>query len=174
MKRLTATLLLMSPCAAPSQTLGDWPTYGHDKGGQRHSPLAQITPSNVAALKPAWVYHMKPAAEAAAQPLDSVQRSSEGLAPPGRKSSRFSGSQVTPLVVGGRMFITTPYGRVVALDPVGGKELWVSPIDGPGQPSTRGLEYWVGDAKTLPRLFFGTRDGRLIALDAETGKPSAG
>ena len=67
------------------------------------------------------------------------------------------------------MFITTPYGRVVALDPATGKELWVTPIPGPGQPSLRGVEYWPGDGKLAPRIVFGTRDGRLIALDAATG-----
>ncbi len=176
MKRLAAILLLLSPCAAFSQTSGDWPTYGHDKGGQRASPLSQITPANVATLRPAWVYHMKPAVDATVQQPNAGQRVAEGIAagPPGRKRSRFSGSQATPLIIGGRMYVTTPYGRVVALDPVTGKEIWATPIDGPGQPSLRGLDYWAGDAKTPPRLFFGTRDGRLIALDAETGRPSSG
>jgi glucose dehydrogenase len=43
---------------------GDWATYGHDKGGQRHSPLREITPTNAAQLAPAWVYHMRPATPA--------------------------------------------------------------------------------------------------------------
>lgn len=90
------------------------------------------------------------------------------------RRNRFAGSQVTPLVIGGRMFITTPYGRVVALDPANGKELWATAIPGPGQPSLRGVEYWPGDGKTPPRIVFGTRDGRLIALDAATGTFAAG
>src|SRR4051795_10383742 len=45
---------------APAGT--DWPTYGHDPGGKRYSPLTQLTPANVKQLQPAWVYHMKPAA----------------------------------------------------------------------------------------------------------------
>ena len=40
----------------------EWPTYGHDPGGMRFSPLTQITPANVGQLEVAWVYHMKPAA----------------------------------------------------------------------------------------------------------------
>ena len=40
----------------------EWPTYGHDPGGMRFSPLTQITPANVSQLEVAWVYHMKPAA----------------------------------------------------------------------------------------------------------------
>jgi quinoprotein glucose dehydrogenase len=39
----------------------EWPTYGHDSGGMRFSPLTQITPANAARLKVAWVYHMRPA-----------------------------------------------------------------------------------------------------------------
>jgi len=38
----------------------EWPTYGHDSGGMRHSPLTQITPANVSTLEVAWVYHLKP------------------------------------------------------------------------------------------------------------------
>jgi quinoprotein glucose dehydrogenase len=50
--------------AAFAQAPGDWATYGHDKGGQRHSPLREITPTNAAQLAPAWVYHMRPATPA--------------------------------------------------------------------------------------------------------------
>ncbi|MDE2596642.1 MAG: pyrroloquinoline quinone-dependent dehydrogenase [Sphingomonadales bacterium] len=167
---LTGLLLSASALASPE---GDWPTYGHDKGGQRHSPLREITPANVASLIPAWTYHMKPPADPAAGDANAeAQRQAEGLggAPNiSRRRSRFAGSQVTPLVVGGRMFVSTPYGRVVALDPDSGKELWATAIPGPGQPSLRGVEYWPGDAQTQPRIVFGTRDGRLIALDAATG-----
>lgn len=172
--------------AALADPAADWPTYGRDKGGQRHSPLAQITPANVAGLELAWTYHMRPASLDAA-PADAAaaaQRSAEGVggpppaAPAGgafsRQRSRFAGSQSTPLVVDGVMYTTTPYGRVVALEPETGRELWAAAIPGPGQPSLRGVEYWPGDGDTPPRLFFGTRDGRLFALDAASGKPAAG
>jgi len=181
--RLVAFAALFMSGSALAAPGGDWPTYGHDKGGQRHSPLGQITPANVASLRPAWVYHMKPEASAnaaapnAVDPNAEAQRMAEGLggAPAGlgpasrARRSRFAGSQVTPLVVGGRMYVSTPYGRVVALDPASGKELWATAIPGPGQPSLRGVEYWPGDGRTGARIVFGTRDGRLIALDAKTG-----
>src|SRR6266481_2080544 len=71
MKRLAGTLLtggalLITACAgALAQSTADaskeWPTYGHDPGGMRFSPLTQITPANVSQLKVAWVYHMRPA-----------------------------------------------------------------------------------------------------------------
>ncbi|MBU6269652.1 MAG: pyrroloquinoline quinone-dependent dehydrogenase [Sphingomonadales bacterium] len=173
MKRALALLLAALSTAAPTiagaAPDGDWPTYGHDKGGQRHSPLTQITPANVASLVPAWVYHMKPPADPAATDANAeAQRIAEGGAFT-RRRSRFAGSQATPLVIDGRLYLSTPYGRVVALDPASGKELWATAIPGPGQPSLRGVEYWPGDGQTGPRIVFGTRDGRLIALDAATG-----
>lgn len=177
---LLASVALALPAAA--NPAGDWPTYGHDKGGQRHSPLAAITPANVARLAPAWTYHMRPAALDAA-PVDAAavaQRAAEAAgAPPGggaftRQRSRFAGSQATPLIIAGVLYTTTPYGKVVALEPETGREIWATAIPGPGQPSLRGVEYWPGDAATPPRLFFGTRDGRLIALQAKTGAPVAG
>ncbi len=186
----TSFLLAAAPVLADADEPGDWPTYGHDKGGQRHSPLAQITPANVAGLVPAWTYHMRPANQDAPAPdaAAAAQRAAEAVGapaalqqgvPPGggaftRQRSRFAGSQATPLVVDGVMYTTTPYGRVVALEPETGREYWVAAIPGPGQPSLRGVEYWPGDAQTPPRLFFGTRDGRLFALEAATGKPAAG
>ena len=164
--------------AAAIASANDWPTYGRDAGGMRHSPLAAVTPANVGALREAWVYHMRPAAvaaaaEAAAQvAVEEAQRRAENVAPRRRGNSRFNPSQATPLVVGGRMFLSTPYRRVVALEPETGRELWAYDVPGPGQPSLRGVEYWPGNARHAPRILFGTRDGRLIALDAATGIPS--
>lgn len=139
--------------AAPGE---DWPAYGHDPGGQRHSPLTDITPENVQQLTVAWTWHMRPATTPA--PAGTANR-----------RTRFSASQATPLMIDGRLYVTTPYGSVAALDPVSGSQIWSTAIPGPGQPSLRGVTYWPGDAATPPRIFFGTRDGRLIALDAGTG-----
>src|ERR671924_232777 len=52
--------LAQSNGARPSPS-NEWPTYGHDPGGMRFSPLTQITPANVGQLQVAWVYHMRPA-----------------------------------------------------------------------------------------------------------------
>ncbi|HEX8471432.1 MAG TPA: hypothetical protein VF633_09990, partial [Brevundimonas sp.] len=148
----------------------DWPTYGHDKGGMRFSPLTQITPANVASLQPAWVFHMRPAGAApgatAQGAAAAAQAVSEGIAPPpgapatapavaagapgpqgrpgggggmfGPNANGFAASQATPLMVGGLMYLTTPYKRVVALEPETGKEVWSFEVDGTGQPSQRG------------------------------------
>lgn len=168
---LAALLVLSAPALA--QDGGDWPTYGHDKGAMRFSPLDQITPTNVRDLRVAWVYHMKPVgSDAPVDAGDAQRRVSEGAGI--ARASRFAASEMTPLVIGGRMYISTPYSRVAALDATTGKEIWVRDIPGPGQPSLRGVEYWPGDGQIGPRIVFGTRDGRLIALDAATGAWAAG
>ena len=115
---VSSSLLAQSRNAAASK---EWPTYGHDAGAMRFSPLTQITRANVGQLSVAWTYHMRPAGE-----------------------TRFATSEVTPLVVDGTMYIATPYSRVVALDPTTGKELWAFKLPS-GNPSTRGVEYWPGD-----------------------------
>jgi len=160
----------------------EWPTYNHDSGGQRFSPLTEITPENVARLKVAWVYHLKPAAAPTAAAPEPGGRGAGAApagdtpeAPPaargrGRGGSGFSPSQVTPLVVNGVMYLSSPYSRVVALDPVTGKEIWAFQVPG-GSPSSRGVEYWPGDARTPAQIVFGTRmNGHLYSLDAKTGK----
>jgi quinoprotein glucose dehydrogenase len=151
---------------APAKPSTEWPTYGHDPGGMRFSPLTELTPANVGELQVAWTYHMRPAPPpggAAAPPPPSGRGRGRG--------SGFAVSGTTPLVIDGVMYITSPYGRVVALDPTTGKEMWVYQVPS-GVPSTRGAEYWPGDAKTPPQIVFGTPDGRLISLHAKTGEPN--
>lgn len=156
---LTTTLLTTGIAFGAT---GDWPTYGHDKGGMRFSTLADITAANVTNLEVAWTYHMRPDVPAAATPMAA------------RRAARFLAGQATPLVVDGRMYVSTPYSQVVALDPVTGEKLWAYTVPESGRPSLRGVEYWPGDGSAAARIVFGTRDGRLIALDAGTGVPAAG
>lgn len=170
--------LLASAASAAQPAGADWPTYGHDAGGMRFSPLAQITPANVATLKPVWTLHMRQQAGVTQSdtPSDAgvqAQRQAEGAAPR-RRHSRFAASEVTPLVVGDVMYITTPYHKALALKPETGEVLWSYDVPGQGQPSLRGVEYWPGDGRTGPRIVFGTRDSRLIALNARTGKAAEG
>ncbi len=144
----------------------EWPTYGHDPGGMRFSPLTELTPANVGELKVAWVYHMRPAPPPGGTPTPPP------TAGRGRgRGSGFAVSGVTPLVIDGVMYIGTPYGRVVALDSSTGKELWAFQVPS-GVPSSRGVEYWPGDAKTPAQIVFGTGDGRLFSLHARTGEPN--
>ncbi len=139
----------------------EWPTYGHDAGAMRFSPLTQITPANVDQLDVAWTYHMKPpAAPGAATPAR------------GGRGSGFASSEVTPLVASGRMYIATPYSRVVAIDPTNGRELWAYKLP-TGNPATRGVEYWPGDGQAPAQVVFGSNDGKLYSLNAATGAPNA-
>ncbi len=166
----------------------EWPTYGHDPGGMRFSPLTEITPANVERLKVAWVYHMKPAgavtptgrgvdgaAAAGGRSAGAAVGDTPEGAPPGRGRGRggsgFSPSENTPLVVNGTMYMSTPYSRVVAVDPATGQEIWAFQLPSSG-PSTRGIEYWAGDARTPAQIVFGSSDGKLYSLDAKTGKPN--
>ena len=150
--RAFGCLLLASALILPSaaQTPEEWPAYGHDYGDTRYSPLAQITPANVTQLKPVWTYHMRP---------------------PDRVARGFASSQNTPIVVNGVMYVSTPYGRVVALDAESGRQFWAYQVPGSDQPATRGVAYWPGDGKSGSQIVFGTRGGLLIALNAASGAP---
>ncbi|HEY8004281.1 MAG TPA: pyrroloquinoline quinone-dependent dehydrogenase [Phenylobacterium sp.] len=147
----------------------DWSAYGRDLAGTRYSPLTQVTAANVARLKPAWTYHTG----------DISTGKVKGGGPR-------SGFETTPLVIGGRMYLTTPFNRVIALDPTDGKELWAyDPKLDRAQPYgdgliNRGLAAWT-NPKAGPQgkngggcaltLYEATLDARLVAVDAATGQP---
>jgi quinoprotein glucose dehydrogenase len=146
--RVVLCCLLAACYAEPAlaQNSGDWPMYGHDLASTRFSPLTQINAQNVANLKLAWSYPMRPG---------------------GTGPSAASFNEVTPIVVSGVMYL--PAGnRVLALDPDTGKEVWV--YERPkGLVSARGVAYWAGDGQHPARLFF-TSGHKLVAISAETGK----
>lgn len=145
--------------AAEAQTV-DWPNYGNDPGGMRFSPLTQINRENVSRLNQVWVYH-------------------SGDISDGRDRPR-SGFETTPIFVDGTLFLTTPFNRVIALDPATGRQRWAfdPKIDqhwdsGDGLIN-RGLATWLDSklalgARCRRRLFEETIDARLIAIDAATG-----
>jgi glucose dehydrogenase len=153
--RSAVALALVLSCAAlDGQTGkgdGEWRAYGRDPGGSRFSPLAQITRDNVGGLAEAWVYrHGEPVPEA------------------GREGPAF---ESTPLVIDGFLYFTSPSGRVIALDAETGAERWTfdPKLARPaGSGRHRGVAYWERGRDR--RIFVGTLDGRLIALDALTGK----
>lgn len=106
--------------AAPTQPPGDWQSYGRTEFGERYSPLKQITPQNVVKLKEAWRIRTgdMPTAK------DPVELTNEN----------------TPLKANGMLYACTPHGKVLALDPDTGKELWrFDPeIKGPNDNDFRG------------------------------------
>ena len=75
--------------------------------------------------------------------------------------------QATPLVIDGLMYLTAG-SRVLALEPETGKSIWTFESSGP--VSKRGVAFWPGDATTPARLYSGVREGRMVALDAKTGR----
>jgi len=156
-----AILCWLTFSALPASCQSDWPMYGHDYSSTRYSPLKQINTQNVQHLVPGWTYHMK---------KDGPQSRSAGAV--GRGGGRHS-SQATPIVVNGVLYMPTPYSTVIALEPETGKELWSYTLDH-GRPAGRGVAYWHGDATTPASILFGTSDGRLMSLNAQTGKPTAG
>ena len=145
---------LMTVAVAAAQT--DWPVYGHDRGGTQFSPLKQIDAKNIAKLQVAWTYDTRPAAVPASEGVEA------------KPAPRNRASQATPLMVDGILYLSTPYGRVVALEPETGKEIWR--YESEYTPSGRGIAYWPGDAKLPPQIVVGTMNGWLFTLNAKTGK----
>jgi quinoprotein glucose dehydrogenase len=148
--------------AAPDA--GEWRAYGRDPGGTRFSPLREIHAGNVARLRRAWTFHTGDVHD---DPRPSV---------------RPAAFETTPLAVDGRLYLSTPSGRVIALEGDTGKEVWrfEPPPRVPGTPlrraAHRGVAYWEGDTPEgrARRIVYGTPDGRLIALDAASGRPARG
>ena len=152
---------------APAAGDGEWIAYGRDPGGMRHSPLAQITRENVQHLIVAWTYH-----------------TGELAAYEGTSFAESAAFEATPLMVDGALYLSTPSNRVIALDAGTGDERWVfdPEIDltrDYAEATSRGVSTWVDPEKTpadagYRRLYVGTLDGRLLALDADSGQRSAG
>jgi quinoprotein glucose dehydrogenase len=142
-----------------SPAAGEWGAYGRDAGGARFSPLDRIDTANVRRLRLAWVY-----------------RTGDLL----RSSGRF---EATPLLIDGVLYLSTPLGRVSALDPATGAERWTYDprVDlgrSYGDLANRGVSAWRDPrarhgAACGMRIYVATVDARLIALDAATGKPCA-
>ncbi|WP_372784071.1 pyrroloquinoline quinone-dependent dehydrogenase [Phenylobacterium sp.] len=161
-------------CAAAATALvagaaraDEWGAYGRDLQGTRFSPLTQVTPANVASLKPAWTFHTG----------DISTGKVKGGGPR-------SGFETTPLMLDGRLYLTTPFNRMIALDPATGKELWAyDPKLDRAQPYgdgliNRGLAAWrdpkAGKGPCALRLYEATLDARLVSVDAASGQPCAG
>src|SRR6202790_3440182 len=154
----------MTP-SAESPHDDDWPYYGHAAGGMRYSPLTQINRENVATLKVAWTFHTGDMSE-------------------GRGDRKRSGFETTPLFVDGAMYLTTPFNRLIALDPETGKQRWAYDpkiaLDadyGDGLVN-RGAATRLDSGRPSGqpchrRIFEATQDARLVAIDAANGSPCA-
>jgi len=148
---LTVGAILVAPVQAGEtdpadlpQNAGEWSNYGRDWNEQRFSPLTQVNDQNVKQLGLAWFADL---------------------------AEKGGSYETTPLVVDGRIFVTSPWSKVYAFDARTGKRLWKYDPKVPGAFAVklccgivnRGAGYWKG------KVIWGTLDGRLLAVDAKTG-----
>jgi quinoprotein glucose dehydrogenase len=159
------------PAAAEGQPDADWRAYGRSQFGQRYSPLAEITPQNAQNLEVAWTF-----------------RTGDGQGPNDSAETTF---EVTPIKVGDTLYLCSQHQILFALDAKTGKERWRFDPKLKSDPrfqhlTCRGVSYHetaagATDTTNAPapaecrrRIFLPVNDGRLIAVDAETGKPCEG
>lgn len=157
-------LWLVSGARGQAKTEAGWPNYGGDAGGTRYSPAAQIDRSNVTKLKVAWT------ARTGAFPHDP-------------ELDHKAAFEATPILIEGKLYLSTPYDQVMALDAETGAKLWefdpkLELPYGASEVTSRGVAAWREPAAKASRpcalrIFIGTIDARLIALDGATGKPCA-
>jgi quinoprotein glucose dehydrogenase len=159
LKGVPLLLALSIPALSRGQ---DWKAFNGDDRAQKFSPATQITPQNVKDLTPAWKFH-------------TGDYSLGGKGKIGKTAW-----SATPIFANNTVYVGTPFFRVFALDPATGKPKWVYNSHSSLQPltqtlKTRGVTYWQAEKPELgkpcqKRVYLGTMDAKLHALDADTGK----
>jgi quinoprotein glucose dehydrogenase len=162
---LAVTMLsafLVAVAAAVPET--GWPAYGGDEGGTRYSNLTQIRPSNVGDLRVAWIFRT-------------------GELGQGVKDWKRSAFEATPILYDGTLYLTTSSTDVVAVNAANGTLRWRHDSESRkdlhySDGVSRGVSLWVDasserEAVCHARIYAPTLDGRLLALDAATGKACA-
>lgn len=160
-----AGVAIQSADAAPShRRLYDsdpqWQSHGGDAGGTRHGASRQITPKNVSQLEIAWTFRT-------------------GELGNGFASAEKLSFEATPILIGDTLYLSTPTNIVIALDAATGKFRWRHDPKIPrhvryAEATSRGVSWWADaaaepSARCSQRIFMGTLDARLIALDARDG-----
>ncbi|RLQ89606.1 pyrroloquinoline quinone-dependent dehydrogenase [Notoacmeibacter ruber] len=146
---------------APKTT--DWTTFNGDLAAQKYSPADQITPENVDQLEKVWEIH-----------TGDVSGGSGDL-----PATVWS---ATPIYANDTIYLGTPFYRILALDPATGEQKWAydtkSTLEALTQPAlkNRGVTYWEAenpkpDTPCEKRVYIGTMDATLHAVDADSGKP---
>nr|WP_198922604.1 MULTISPECIES: pyrroloquinoline quinone-dependent dehydrogenase [Enterobacter cloacae complex] len=143
-----------------------WDSFHGQLNAQKYSPLTQITADNVGKLTKVWEFHT-------------------GDVSDGKGDTPATVWSATPIFANDTLYIGTPFDRLIALDPGTGKEKWhydtKSSRKALTQPvlKNRGVSYWqaknpvTGEA-CQKMVYMGTVDGKLFALDADSGKPCSG
>lgn len=161
--RLSAALALATCAALPAtaqQT--EWTHFHGNVASQKYSKAASITPQNVGSLEKAWEIH-----------TGDVSDGKGGL-----PSTVWS---ATPIYANDTLYLGTPFYRILALDPATGQQKWAydtkSKLEALTQPGlkNRGVAYWDGGQPGVcgKRVYIGTMDATLHAVDADTGQPCA-
>jgi len=166
-------ILLATLCAAGVVQGSDWAHYGGDPGGQRYSLLNQVNRDNVAGLELVWSFRT-------------------GELPPAIPEQAFSSLHVTPILLpesaGGHLIMCSALNQLIALDPLSGEVAWRFDPAVVARPfaayKCRGISLWQESAEALAeqgeappacaaRIFMGTTDRRVVAVDARDGQPCA-
>jgi quinoprotein glucose dehydrogenase len=158
-----ATPRAAAPEPARAVALGpphvEWRTYGGTYASARYSPVAQLDRDNVHQLRVAWRWR--------SPDHDIMARVS---------SIETHANEATPLMVGGVLYVSTSLSQVAAIDAATGQTLWTydPEVWKLGTPPNhgwvhRGVAYWTDGREA--RIFIGTGNAFLIALDARTGQP---
>ncbi len=156
---LAAGVCFFSACSSPTAPVGDWRYHSGDAASSNFTQLDQIDRSNVDQLRILWRWQ--------APDWDIVQSGQRVM---------YGEHQSTPLAVDGVLYVSTPLNQVAAIDAASGRTLWTYDPESWKKPAWasgrhRGVSYWTDGE--VERLFFGTQDAYLIALDARTGQPAA-
>jgi len=149
--RLLALLLIVAACGAPGapeERPGEWPELGGGWRGEHYSPLARIDAANAAQLGFAWEYEAR-----------------------SRRGRVEHGQEATPIAVGGVLYVAGPWGSVFAVDGRTGAERWRYDPEVDGSYARHACCDVVnrGVAVHDGRVYVGTLDGHLVALDAASG-----
>jgi quinoprotein glucose dehydrogenase len=139
-----------------------WSYYGGDAAGTRYSSATQIDRRTVSRLQLAWSFRT-------------------GAAQESTNLIRKAAFEATPILADDKLFLTTPYSHVLAVDAASGHKLWefnpgVDLKQDYSEVTSRGVSVWLDTHAKIHqacrlRVFAGTLDARLFALDAQTGKP---
>jgi len=164
--RTVPTLIILASAigsgSAHAEPYDEWTHYGGGQHGLQFSSLSQITPQNVERLEEVWQFRTGELGQGHREPF---------------------AFEANPILVEGRLYFPTGSAIVFALDPETGKEIWRfdAKIDrtlNHAEIANRGVTSWIDEmveegASCRHRIFVGTLDARLIALDGEDGKPCA-
>lgn len=145
-----------------------WPSYGGQSSSTKYSALDQINRSNVARLKLAWTWHSGEVADGSDPSVESTV------------------SEMTPIYANRRLYGCTPFGRVVAIDPANGREVWSFDPKKPRsgnmyrQNYCRGVAYWQAADPAAQmrdcgrRIVYAGQNAHLMAIDANRGTACSG